>query len=231
MKESDAWAGYRKSMKVHMEKGDYRRPWEWSTVMATMFIGHSRSIMKELQEIRASGVLAACSWDVDEDCTNLIHQRYHLLQWEKANPDKKIDQLKTVFEVGAGYGAMCIIIDRLGFEGKYYIVDLPELEQIQRKHLNHRGVKCRRKWGEIRRPDLFIALTSISEIPIKHRQKFMQRIRPKSYLITYQPTWGDDNNREYFMTWAEWQRDNGGPSFVRYENHHIDYLVSTTEVE
>lgn len=230
MKSSSAWDRYRSEMQKHIDEGDFRHPWQWSTVVATMYVGQGKVISEELKEIRRLGVVAACSWSTDEDCTNLIHQRYHILQWELANPDKKIPELQTIFEVGAGYGAMAIILSRLSFRGTLNILDLPELEIVQRQHLAFRGIKCRLKWRECIKPDLLIAISSLSEIPIDDRRSFMDRLRPKSYLITYQPDWESDDNRTYFKNWAENLRANGGPPYMIFEQGPThDYLISTAE--
>lgn len=228
MKTSPAWENYRKRMQEHIDKGDFTKPWEWSTVVATMFVGDGKIIRNELQEIRQSGVQAGSTWD-DGDAHNLIHQRYHLLQWEKANPNKKISELKTVLEVGAGYGAMVILFSRLGFRGKYYIVDLPELERVQRQHLNWRDIKCRVKWRERIRPDLMIGIASLSEIPPEARRPFLDRIRPKSYIIGYQSEWDNVNNTEFFKTWAtNFRTDDRGPSFLSFSDPNtLEYLIST----
>jgi len=228
MKPSPAWDNYRSEMQKHIDKGDFRHPWQWSTVVATMFVGQGEIIKRELQEIRRLGVVAACSWSTDGDCTNLIHQRYQILQWELANPQKKISDLKTIVEIGAGYGAMVIILSRLGFRGKYHIVDLPELEIVQRQHLAFRDVKCRLKWNERVRPDLMIAIASLSEIPPKSRTPFLERIRPRSYLLSYQPEWDKVDNKNYFKKWATKYHDNGGPSFMSFSDPNMmDYLISS----
>ncbi len=227
MKPSPEWDNYRIEMQKHIDKGDFRHPWQWPTVVATMYVGRGEVVKRELQEIRKAGVVSACSWSVDDDCANLIHQRYQLMQWELANPEKKISDLKTIVEVGAGYGAMIILLSRLGFRGKYYIVDLPELEIVQRQHLAFRGIKCRLKWGEKVRPDLLIGIASLSEIPPKGRTVFLNRCKPKSYLIAYQPDWGKVDNRNYFKKWAMKYHVNGGPSFISFADpNQFDYLIS-----
>lgn len=228
MKTTETWDRYRELMKEYIEKGDYSKPWEWPTIVATMYVGDNRVTRVEFTEINSSGVLAGSSWD-DGDAHNLIHQRYHLLQWEKANPQRKISDLKTILEIGAGYGAMVILLSRLGFRGTYNIIDLPELERIQRQHLALRGIKCRVKWRECRKPDLFIAMHSLSEIPVEGRRGFIERIKPSSYMISYQRSYEGVNNIEYFKKFGDDWKAKTGLSYMSFQHPVQDaiyYLIS-----
>jgi hypothetical protein len=180
--------------------------------------------MEEYKIIRTSGFLMGVKMGSEKDHINLIHQRYHLLQWEKANPNTKIEDIETILEIGGGYGALAIVASRLGFVGDYHIIDLPVFEEYQRQHLDFRGVNCTMKWDKISRPDLMIAIASLSEIPVKSRTKFLYDVRPRSYLTAYAEWWDDVNNTEYFTDWAEQQ---GLDSITYGDRHQLQYLIST----
>jgi hypothetical protein len=116
---------------------------------------------------------------------NLIHQAYHLTQWEQAT-GKRIEHLNTIVEFGAGYGAMALLCRRLGFEGQYIIYDLPEFSLLQEYYLSQFGMIDKMEWNPAEKPkdaDLFMALYSISEVPFEDRPGLM--VKADSYLFLY----------------------------------------------
>ena len=228
MKASPQWEFYREKIQEWNDDGDFARPWLCSTIVATMYYRDRRIVKKEMQDIVASGLPMGFKWGPEIDHVNLIHQRYHMLQWELANPETKIEDLETIFEIGGGYGAMALVASKLGFRGTYFIHDLPELEEFQRNHLAFRGVKCEMKWEKMNRPDLMIAIASLCEIPPRSRTRFLKGIKPRSYLLAYAGVWDLVDNTNYFEKWAN---KIGLPSKVYGDRHQLKYLVSTEEVE
>lgn len=131
---------------------------------------------------------------------NLIHQAYHLQQYEQTT-GKRIEDLKSIVEFGGGYGAMCLLIHELGFKGKYVIYDLPEFSLLQEYYLSQYGIKP--EWNPRRKPkdvDLFIALYSISEVSPNERS--LKMVRANSYLCLYSGQWQEWNNVEWFRKFA-----------------------------
>jgi hypothetical protein len=49
----------------------------------------------------------------------------------------KDSRVSHITEIGGGYGNTCRIINSLGYNGKYVIVDLPEMHDLQRHYLSH----------------------------------------------------------------------------------------------
>lgn len=130
---------------------------------------------------------------------NLIHQAYHIQQWENAT-GKDIRTLDTIVEFGGGYGAMCLLAHRLGFEGKYIIYDLPEFSLLQEYYLSQFGLLANVTWNPKEQPkdvDLFMALYSISEVPMNERDELM--VKAKSYLFLYSGLWEGWKNVDYFQ--------------------------------
>lgn len=228
MKPSGIWANHEKNMETYVERGDFREPWKFGTVIATMFVNDRKNIIaREYKALEDAGVKGV--WRADEqDKNNLIHQRYTFHQWEVNNPDRPISEMDTILEVGAGYGASVIVASRMGFRGTYHIVDLPPMEIVQQEHLAFRGIKCRVVWEEIPRPDLFVAIASLSEIPVASRDPFLDRISPKSYLIGYQHVWELVDNRKYFDEWRIKVMTRGADrrSIRRSDLNQLEYLVS-----
>lgn len=176
------------------------KPWIWSTVQATMFVGPGLLLSAEVHEMREHDI-DIDTWSDEDDHSNLLHQRYHLFRWEEASRARVID-LHSIVEFGAGYGAMAVVCSRLGFRGDYHIIDLPEFQGVQTAHLATRDMRCRMHWTGNLHPDLFLSIFAISETSIEGRDEFMQFMEPKEYLMAFQGSWGAIDNRAWFANWA-----------------------------
>lgn len=131
---------------------------------------------------------------------NLIHQAYHLQQYESLT-GKKVEDLESIVEFGGGYGAMCLLAHELGFKGKYVIYDLPEFSLLQEFYLSQHNLKA--EWNPRRKPsdaDLFMGLYSLSEVPPSERD--LKVVRANSYLFLYSGKWQDYDNVGWFRRFA-----------------------------
>lgn len=129
---------------------------------------------------------------------NLIHQAYHLQQWERTT-GQRIENLKSIVEFGGGYGAMCLLCHELGFRGRYVIYDLPEFSLLQQYYLSQCHIEA--DWNPRRKPrpvDLLIGLYSLSEVPPNERNP----VRANSYLFLYSGQWQDYDNVGWFKRFA-----------------------------
>lgn len=133
---------------------------------------------------------------------NLIHQAYHFFQWERAT-GRKIADLKSIIEFGGGYGATALVASRMGFTGRYTIVDLPEFLLLQEFFLDEMGVeKVSFKTAPPvrKRPyDLLLGLFSISEIPIEERGRLLEQMPAGSHLFLYSERFTDYDNLLWFQ--------------------------------
>lgn len=223
-----AWSRYRFEMTKHLEQdpGGWRFPWRWSTVVATMYVGPGRILAGEVEEMRQAGMTLP-GWQ-DEDVTNLIHQRYHLWQWERNHPGMRLADLACIVEFGSGYGAMAIVAQRLGFNGVYRIIDFPEMLSVSLPHIQSRAKGLKVEVGLSERPDLLMSLFGLSEAPFEVRDDFISRIAPSTYLFGMQGKWGDIENLSWFETWAQGYFEHGGPVWhIAHEKHDTIYLTST----
>jgi hypothetical protein len=208
------WERYCVDLRRQVENGDLDKFLTWPTIQATMFVGDVYYIKDELdalmterkywrEAIAETGVgkpprLPYAKWTSG----NLVHQAYHLKQWRDFT-GLDVAQLERIVEVGAGYGVMPLIINRLGFRGKYWLEDFMEFQFLQLYYLAQTTddgtwilgwpyqVMCDRS--------LFIALFSLSEMPLDERLMIgADRISADSYLIAYQPRWDGVDNTAYF---------------------------------
>lgn len=217
------WDNYRQSLRQHMASDNLDDFLQWSTIQATMFVGNAPYVESEFLELtqsdypicldnRISHIITETSignptllWDWTSG--NLIHQMYHLQQW--LNRTKQdITKIRSIVEIGAGYGAMALICYRLGFRGLYYIIDFPELETIQRYYLTE-TTKDMEGPGLIlyglllpQHCDLLIASHSLSEMPIPERERLLSQVAAKEYLFASSYEYEGVDNAAWFQQFA-----------------------------
>lgn len=220
------WDNYRQSLRQHLANDNLDDFLQWSTIQATMFVGNAPYVEPEFLELtqndypirldnRISQVLTEVAtgnptllWDWTSG--NLIHQAYHLKQWlDRTKQD--ITQIQSIVEIGAGYGAMCLILRRLGFTGLYVIYDLPELVTIQQYYLSKTIGVENILWVEPLANglataslscDLLIASHSLSEMPITERERLLSQVATKEYLFASSYEYEGVDNAAWFQQFA-----------------------------
>ena len=141
---------------------------------------------------------------------NRINHVYHLSVFEnELNIDLK-KKVKTVFEFGAGYGCMARIFSKISNKIRFICYDTYYLNLLQYYYLKHNnldaGFNKKNKYflisdmnKNIKNNDLFIANWSLSETPIRFRNKFIKNISSSKYiLICFQEKFEGINNFKYF---------------------------------
>ncbi len=141
---------------------------------------------------------------------NRINHIYQLNIFEnefKINIKKKI---KKVFEFGGGYGCMARIFSKINKEIRYTCFDTPYVNLLQYYYLKHNnldvGFKKNKKIvlsskfeNTNEKNDLFLANWSLSETPIRFRNKFYYKIFNSKYiLICFQEKFEKIDNLKYF---------------------------------
>lgn len=199
----------------------------WPGLVGTMFVGNAPYIDYEVDQLPIIGyrdhleepqignpiLYDRYLQDTTSTSGNLIHQAYHLYQWDGG----WLPELETIIEIGGGYGAMALICHRLGFRGRYIIYDLPEFSLLQQYYLSNVGVdnvvEFKTKIDKPIEADLLIGLYSLNEMPLIARDTIIESCPSKSYLIAYGANWGGvDNqvwaldviNRKSTHNWRQW---------------------------
>lgn len=206
------WTDYRQSIRWHLEHNSLDDFLQWSTIQATMFVGNAPYIDFEYDCLLGCSNHHAWTKAIKENWLgkptpfnehtsgNLIHQAYHLKQWLDRTK-QKLGEMSSIVEIGAGYGAMALICRRLGFHGAYYIVDLPELIQIQQHYLGRNGIMA--QWDLSEKPcDLLIASHSLGEMPIEEREQLLSQVVAKEYLFVSSYEYEGVNNQAWFQQFA-----------------------------
>lgn len=225
------WAGRLNQLRQDIKNKDPRGFLNWDVVSQTMF-HECREVeldyLKKLDNwsewkktLRESSVGCPRRYSkLKSSSGNLIHNAYHLARFLSFH-NLDITKLDVIFEFGGGYGSLCRLFYRLGFQGKYIIYDLPEFSLLQEyflKSLNmdlnvttentsdhYKTVALISDISKLAQHlpeksiDMLIATWSLSESPISLRQNILKLIgNPDNYLIAYQEKFFNTNNEEYF---------------------------------
>ena len=202
----------------------------WPVVRGAMFVGNAPYIPVEAEALSYRFMRPIVEPDFGKPelyeyygfmtSGNLIHQAYHLMQWERRTK-KRIENLDTILEFGGGYGSLALIARRLGFKGRYIIYDLPEFAALQEYYLSNVGVDNIEFWTEfddVKDIDLFIGLYSLTEVEPDFRERFIYAYPAQSYLFTYARTWDGWDNTAWAHSlmaypgydWHNWQVPHAG---------------------
>lgn len=231
------WASNVNKIRDQVLDGDPRRFLRWDVVLYTMFPVLRLYTLKELRCLRALpdwrakwrdavresvvGYPIRCAF-YPRTSSNIIHLAYHLAWFERVSR-KQVEKMDVVVEFGGGYGCLCRLMHRLGFSGKYVILDLPAFSAIQKYYLKaeglpvldldefvraERGVLCVTSVEEVRQAlknaappekSLFIATWSLSETPLAVREKIVPELgRFGNFLVAYQHQFNEIDNVGYF---------------------------------
>lgn len=142
---------------------------------------------------------------------SMQHAYYIYLIHKKLNifiPESGIDH---ILELGGGYGNFFRLIRNYGYLGKYTIIDLPEMHNIQRYYLSNifsnitsnkiiefKSINDLENMY-IQKLSIFIATFSLNEMPIESRKKIEQIINSFDYIfIAFNSFFSGINNLDYF---------------------------------
>jgi len=138
--------------------------------------------------------------------TKSNHHYYRYFTLTGNNP-KDFDR---IVEVGGGCGDMCKFINLMGFKGEYIIVDLPQVQEIQKRNLrDFTNVEWTTKAVENdpKKRTLFISTWALSELTLAWREELVNALKPEHYLITYQRDFEDIDNEQWFSGWEGYREE------------------------
>lgn len=227
----NAWLNFRQALRDQIMQSDPRYFLRWPIITYTMFYQGSDAELSALMQSQLwpkwkIGIKESLSGypfrfkSYIQSSGNLIHHVYLLNQLFQAT-DARMEDIKSIFEFGGGYGSMARAFNQLGFAGKYLIFDFPEFTILQDFFLKSICRENNINWddsplsnveflsdlSEISQafsPDLFLAAWSLSESPISVRENILSRIsKPKYIAIAYQHTFQEIDNAAYFKKFME----------------------------
>jgi len=210
-KKETAWTRWRARFRA--EVAQYKNITQfmtWDSIKEAPFFMHEHMpyIAAEAAALEAAGTLtqnAIAEYAfgsptrlsyLPDTSANMVHNAYHLKIFEAAT-GVKISKLKSIVEIGAGYGVMYPIIHRLGFAGRYDIYDYLELLLLQQLYHDGTGLPPiiyslvedqGRFFVPPRNPDLLISTYLFNQIDQGLCYALWDSIAPKYALLI------DENN-------------------------------------
>lgn len=191
------WGNQQATLLDHLRSENPEHFMTWPEIFGTMFVADAPYIPLELIALQISTEWPQWKEAIQESdighgqrlplfsytSGNLVHQAYHLKRWQDTTR-RQVSSLKTIVEVGGGYGAMCVIARRMGFTGRYIIIDLPISSLLQRYYLSQLGYEA--EWsssGNGLMCDLLIGLWSLSEMNEEDRSNTLTGLKTSGYLV------------------------------------------------
>ena len=227
-----SWVGFTATLRETGRTRDPRAFLTWPIVRSTMFAARDSPWVA----LRVAALQASPRWSTDwqaalvEDDAGspepyaglptssgtLIQHAYHLEMFEQVT-GQRLQDVATVVEFGGGYGSMCRLLHRVGFQGTYLIQDLPESNEIQRYFLAAAGITPKadvtfvsdpdeidRLTKDPDRPAALIATWSLSEAPVSVRDRLLDAVADFDvFLLSYQLEFDGVDNVEYFNSIVE----------------------------
>jgi hypothetical protein len=235
------WQFWRHDLYLNVLHGDPRKLFSWPCIYHTMLTRHWTGAMWHeysclVQDENSSKWLDAITMpsfgeprdylEGTQHSENLAHQAYHIKQFSDiTNID--VTKLDSIIEYGGGYGAMALVLRRLGFTGKYTIYDLPEFLLLQKYYLSNtldslKDISFVSSISTLkthhREADLLIACYSISESTMEQRAEFLNSVNFHKFLLLYSSGWESYDNRQYFIDFARQHND------LSWEHIHVEHL-------
>lgn len=182
---SSYWPTIEADLIQHIGRGEIATFLEWSVVKAVMFVGPCGVVDNEQAEMLSSDPMR---WVIGPEYggypnSNLIHQAYHLYQWERQT-GRRVSDLSRIVEIGGGYGAMVRVCRQLGFTGEYVIHDLPVMTDLQHYYLKQTQTDAT-LYSNIDSvySDLLIALFSLSEMDDDTQSGYLNTLNYGHFLL------------------------------------------------
>ena len=209
MKGTLGWES-RRHLFAGILRNDWRKLADSIVVRGIMVYDDPRGAEIERRAIAAAGwVSPRCPLGLQN---NLQHQVYHLLQlWSFTG----ISKMSSILEIGGGFGAMHAAVRSQLFHGEYFVHDFPEMMEFQYRYARACGIPTPKRRFHPRefptRPDLAIALWSMSEMPPESRKAITDAIQPRAWLIAYRDelegleaeSWAQEMLADDRYTWSK----------------------------
>jgi len=216
------WKEFVEQLSANISVGDIDNFLRWPVITQTMFVSQANYLGIERAYIEDKNVpIEESKVGNPPSDGNLVHQAYHLARFMDATGED-VRNYDYIFEFGGGYGCMCRLINELGFSGDYVIYDLPHFSALQRYYLDScridaeyvseiwdikkllvkttdNSLQLSNSQIPTGKKSLFIACWSLSETPLKLREK-IDLILPyfDSFLFAYQDMFSEIDNVNYF---------------------------------
>lgn len=218
MSNLGVWEAFRDTIKNHLANDNINNFHNWHVLQSTMIAGVDEIEYQTLNEspywsiwgqhLSESILKPNSYYNFPSSSTNNMHHAYSLDVMMR-HLNIPLNEFGTIIEFGGGYGNTCRLIKRWGHNKDFYIYDIPELIIIQKHYLSSNGindVQFKAELDTIPIPEgksLFLALWSISEVPVPERAGMLQRLKffeCENIFIAMGGSFYSENNIEWLET-------------------------------
>lgn len=207
------WAFRRKDMRKKMrEDGGLTNCLDWPVSREALITGVTQFSAKEHDMLRPRFLRAAVSPNLGNptvssfpDGSNGTYVRQALVAQNIHDHVRSIADMSYIVEFGGGFGALAVVCNRLGFKGKYQIVDFPELAIIQEWYLGRMNINVTLTENvyDIKRPDVVVSVCSLDEAPTQTRIDFLAHTIESRHFIVFNQAFLPPNEHEWFENWFD----------------------------
>ena len=165
----------------------------WKKVLKEPFLGHTSESYSAVQRFSYNGAVECTPWT--------FKSAHHILTFQKIR-GRDISSYKQIVDFGAGIGETARMILDLGFQGDYYIYDLPQTSRISGFYLkDYPNIKIVDNYDQIpnNNDTLFIGTWSLSEVPYLYRNEIARHFVGHDFLIIFQTKGFEYDNLSYFL--------------------------------
>jgi hypothetical protein len=133
----------------------------------------------------------------------VLKNMHHILTFEEMRGKSVLDY-HNIIEVGAGIGELARLIFARGFEGRYFVVDLPEVSRISSYYNDDKTIPLTHI-NELpndvdKSATLLIGTWSMSEVPFEYRDEIGKTLVGCDSLILSQSVFKElESNIPYFL--------------------------------
>ena len=133
-----------------------------------------------------------------------IRQTY--VAYQIMNNIAPIEDIRSIIEFGGGYGALPVVLNRLGFPGEHLVYDLPIMHLIREWYLGKQGITdtvsvINTDYLPKSSSDLVISIHGINEAPEDIRVNFLKNVFGKHYFFFIHKIWNKENMIDWFGDW------------------------------
>jgi hypothetical protein len=229
-KINGSWETFKQTAYKYILKNNFNNFLNWPIIQKTMFVNEANYLNFELDYLKKSSkkflkILPEDLWgtptpsELDRSTSgNRIHHSFLIAKYE-IETNHRINEFKTIFEFGGGYGSFARLIHRLNFDGIYIIFDFDIFNIIQYNYLEKFGynvyvqsdifqgngiylfndLSVLNKFTTNIKVDLFIATWSLSESDMATRNNIKNILSNSShFLLAFQSEFDSIDNINYF---------------------------------
>ena len=229
------WEYWRYELWRHVMQGDDpARFFSWPCIYHTMLVNHwKEAVWYEYMSLLTDAAPSfEAVWEKailmppigndyqaeTEYSRNLIHQAYHIQQFLQTTGITltELCRFGSIIEIGGGYGAMALVLQRLGYQGKVILYDWPEFLLLQRYFLSACNADMERLSFisslstlriHVKHADMMIGCYSLSEMPYEQREQLLKSVGSQRYLFLYSDKFEQYDNRAFFIDYAHERND------------------------